>query len=188
MTIPFSESYKECKATIADARLYIIFSFLLFTFAIVLGFNYLNDSKIINDSLLDSFKNMRTDSYLIFVSSLFFHNITIAYLSLRIGILLGIFPFITIINSGVVIGWLFANFPQNNYLKLFTLMLPHGVFELPAMFIAWGIGFWRCKLLFIPNYDLISKQNVREIHKIFIFVVFPLLLLAAFIEAIPLVI
>ncbi len=178
--------FNESKNTICDAKKFILFSFLVFHLGIILGYYYLSTQKFIGDNYIELYDKTYSPSYLIYVSRILVHNVTVAYLSMRLGILLGLFPAISVIVSGISIGWLFANSTSVHWVKLFLMMAPHGVFELPAMFIAWGIGFWRCKMLFVPNYEKMSKENVRQVHKIFITFVVPLLFLAALIEGGPL--
>ncbi len=185
MNIPFLESYKSCKLTISNAKKHIVLSILIFIFGIIIGYTYFHGSKILYTSFLSLVRKIYSDYYLLVVSNIFFHNIIIAYLSLRIGVLLGIFPFINVLITGAMIGWLFANIPIGYHFKAFAMLIPHGVFELPAMFLSSGVGMWRIRLLYVPNYEKASKDNVQEIHKLFLFIIFPLLLVAAFIEGIP---
>ena len=157
--------FNESKNTIYDAKKFILFSFFVFHLGIILGYYYLSTQKFIGDHLVELFDKTYSSSYLIFVFRILAHNVTVAYLSMRLGILLGLFPAISVIVAGIYIGWLFANITCVHWTKLFLMIVPHGVFELPAMFIAWGIGFWRCKMLFVPNYEKMSKENVRQVHK-----------------------
>jgi stage II sporulation protein M len=174
--------YFESKNIIYDARKFIMFAFFMFCLGIILGYFYLSDSQLIKDGVTELLESFHTTSYFIFVSKIFIHNVIIAYLSIRLGILLGLIPTISSLASGISVGWAFANFNNIHYIKLLLLLVPHGVFELPAMFLAWGIGFWHCKIFFIPNYDQTPKENVKRIHKLFIRLILPLLAIAAIIE------
>ena len=178
--------YIASKVTIFDARKFILFSFLVFILSIIIGYSFFSDSQIVRDNYVELYREHQGHNYFIYVSKILFNNVTVAYISMRLGILLGLFPAISEMATGITIGWLFANAKNIHWLKLLFVLAPHGLFELTAMLIAWGIGFWRCKMLFVPNYDKVSKENVKQIHKVFITVVLPLLVLAAFIEGGPL--
>ncbi|MBW1984577.1 MAG: stage II sporulation protein M, partial [Deltaproteobacteria bacterium] len=84
--------------------------------------------------------------------------------------------------NGLMVGWLKTTFEKISGFNLFLLLLPHGIFELSAMFIAWGIGIWRVKLLFVPNFEEAAKVSLKRIHKVYVIVILPLLLIAAVIE------
>ena len=178
--------YIESINTICDAKKFILFSFVVYALGIILGYSYLNDFQVIRDAYIKLYEKFHDRSYLIFVSKIFIHNAAVAYISMRLGILFGLFPAISGMASGISIDWLFANAKSLHWAKLLYILAPHGLFEMPAMFIAWGIGFWRCKMLFVPNYEKVAKENVRKIHKIFITLILPLLILAAVIEGRPL--
>ena len=178
--------YIESRVTISDAKKFILFSFVVYALGIIVGYSYLNDVQVIRDEFIELYENYHDRSYFIFVSKIFIHNAVVAYISMRLGILFGLLPAISGMASGISIGWLFANTKSLHWLKLLLILAPHGLFEMPAMFIAWGIGFWRCKMLFVPNYEKVSKENVRKIHKIFVTLILPLLVLAAVIEGRPL--
>ena len=126
--------YLESKDMIYDARKFILFSFFMFCLGIIFGYFYLIDSQLIKDGVAELLKSFQTTNYFVFVSKIFIHNVLIAYLSMSLGILLGLMPAISSIASGISVGWAFANFNNIHYVKLLLLLVPHGVFELPAMF------------------------------------------------------
>ena len=61
-------------------------------------------------------------------------------------------------------------------------ILPHGVFELTAVFISLGMGLKLGTFIFVGEKIKSFKRFLYESINVFIFVVFPLLVLAAIIE------
>jgi len=176
----------DSKKTLFEARKHILFSVLIFAFGIVVGYLYLGNSEYLREGLAGLFKSFSNKTYFQFTLKIFIHNLIVAYLSMRLGLLFGILPALSAFGSGVSVGWLFANAGSAKWYKLVLLLSPHGIFEIPAMMLAWGVGFWRARLLFVPNYEKITKTNVRQVHKVFLVVVMPLLFVAAMVEGWPL--
>lgn len=179
-------SILEARNTIYEAKIFILFSFFIFILSSIVGYYYLSDAQVIRNNLNKMYEIYNRNNYVINTSRIFLHNAIVAYLSIRLGIVLGILPAMYAIVMGITAGWLFANIKSPHWTELILSLAPHGIFELTAMFISWGIGFWRCKLLFVKNYETAAKENVRKVHKVYICFVVPLLLLAAIAEGVAL--
>lgn len=52
-------------------------------------------------------------------------------------------------------------------IPIFIQSLPHGVFELSARFIAWGIGLWQAKFLFSPDDEGAKKPSLIKLQKVY---------------------
>ncbi len=114
---------------------------------------------------------------------IFFNNFKVSFTGMMAGVLLGIFPILQAVANGYVLG--FVSFTSVKIQGIFSLwkILPHGVFELPAVLIALGLGMRLGFLVFFKNFKKNFKEGLVESVRAFIFVVFPLLLLAALIES-----
>ena len=99
------------------------------------------------------------------------------------------FPLISVASNAVIIGAMAAYYQVLNLpLTLFLAgILPHGIFELPALFIAGTMGFLLCRNIVriilhngraVPMVELLAN-----ILRTLLFVIFPLLVCAALIEA-----
>ena len=120
-----------------------------------------------------------------------FKNNTMACLY---AILMGYIPFFfvdafSLITNGASIGIMGAVYSYSN-LSMSLLMaglLPHGIFELPAIFISLALGFKTCLLMTKRITGKINQLNMKEhtlnLVRVFVFIVIPLLILAALIEA-----
>lgn len=115
-------------------------------------------------------------------------NLRVAILGLFLGVLLGIIPFFTTSFNFFVIGLFFSSIAKKNILAAFIFifaLLPHGIFEIPALLISAAFGiklglFWKLKsphLNLKQKFLLALKQNIQIAPIITI-----LLIIAAFTE------
>lgn len=170
------------KNTIYEARNYIFFVIALFIAGIIYGQTHLQDNQQFHEIFQNLLKTHQSKSYFPFIIKIFIRNSLIAYVSMRFGIFLGIFPVFSSFFNGLMIGWFLSTFEKITEANLFLLLLPHGIFELSAMFLAWGVGVWRVKFLFISNFEEESKASLKKAHRVYLKIILPLLLIAAAIE------
>jgi stage II sporulation protein M len=84
--------------------------------------------------------------------------------------------------NGAVLGYVFSRVYVLYGASDFWRILPHGIFELPAIFIALGLGVKLGFFIFSGN---IKQEFLRRFYYsflVFLFVVVPLLIIAAIIE------
>jgi stage II sporulation protein M len=116
---------------------------------------------------------------------IFLNNAVKCFVVLILGILFGIVPLLFIMANGIGIGIVIgATAVKTGLLYVFIGLLPHGVLELPLVFISAAIGL---KL----GYDLLRAIVKRDVNiagefvdalKIFLVWLMPLFLVSAFIE------
>ncbi|ACV62613.1 protein of unknown function DUF95 transmembrane [Desulfofarcimen acetoxidans DSM 771] len=97
---------------------------------------------------------------------------------------LGIVPVLTLFFNGIVVGYAIK---PVLYLHgtgyLMASLLPHGIIELPAFFLSASVGMYlgvEQALKFIRNRP--PTYSVKDAAKFFTYIIFPVLLAAAFIE------
>jgi len=178
----FLDYFEEPKETILEARNYIFFVIVLFVLGIIYGYSHLQDNQQFHEILQNLIKTHQAKSYFPFIIKIFIRNAIVAYVSMRFGIFLGIFPVFSSVFNGLMIGWFISTFKKMTAVNIFLLLAPHGVFELSAMFIAWGLGIWRVKFLFIPSYEEEMKVSLKKVHRVYVKIVLPLLFIAALVE------
>ena len=113
------------------------------------------------------------------------NNMTVAFLTFAAGISFGIFTVYLLFFNGIMLGvvgtacWL-----HNMSLSLWSFVLPHGVLELPAIFIAGGAGFRIAQgLLFpglLPRRDALALAGTEAVR--LLVGTIPILILAGTIE------
>lgn len=176
----FFVKFKETKSYLKSSRKYvylICWIFLLFTF---IGF-FVPLPKEITSQLIQYFNSLvkQTESFgsVKMIAFLFQNNVFASFLGLLGGILFGIFPLFNGIMNGFVLGFAAKLSVTNNGLFSLWRLFPHGVFELPALFISLGIGL-RLGGKFMEKYFKV-KGELKQVG-VMGAIVLPLLILIGF--------
>jgi stage II sporulation protein M len=116
------------------------------------------------------------------ISFIFFNNIQSSFFGMVLGVLFGVFPLIALIFNGYLVGFVSKmSVDSSGWISLLNL-LPHGIFELPAIFISLGLGLKLGTFWFKKNKRKSFENYFFESLRVFVFVVLPLLIIAAIIE------
>lgn len=89
---------------------------------------------------------------------IFQNNLSSSFFAMIFGVFLGIVPLFNATFNGVILGYVFAKASAVAGPGVFLKILPHGVFELPAIIIALGMGL-RLGTGFLENYFIYYKRN-----------------------------
>lgn len=114
------------------------------------------------------------------------HNVVASLAVVVLGVVFGILPVVSIAANGILLGAVGADAAGRLGIGAVLLRVaPHGVFELPALFIAATYGLWLGAPARTPAADEPVGLGHRFRHALWRFavVVLPLLVLAAAIEA-----
>ncbi len=117
--------------------------------------------------------------------AIFLNNAFVSLISLVLGLALGILPILFIVFNGYLIGvisYLVAQ--ERGFLFIFLALLPHGILELPMVFLSAAIGLrlgHQVISALLGNETEIKREFIEGL-KFYIFWILPLLLLAAIIE------
>lgn len=131
-----------------EIRPYLIFSVLLFFAGIVAGgtpnssMDWLRGQLETIGKLAEQARGSDNPQTAFFWLILV-NNISTSAMAIYMGILAGIFPLIMLVTNGMVLGYLFgglADQGENVWLLVLKGILPHGIFELPALFLACAFG------------------------------------------------
>jgi len=162
---------------------FIYIAIIVFIIGIVFGFHHEETIKPFVGEIFDF-----ADSHLIgrgiFLSILFIFlkNYIAAILCIFLGFAFGIIPLISSFINGAVVGGLAAVLIRSEQAVKLFLLIPHGLFELPAFFIACGTGIWFGSYLLRKNRDE-TFENRRIRATLLSVLIIPLFFLAAIIEA-----
>jgi stage II sporulation protein M len=160
--------------------LVIFFSFFLVGFAFPIFFR----EKIFDfmANLVGSLEGLNTWEVMGFI---FFNNLKASFFALLFGIGFGVFPIITGVINGYLVGFVAREAARVEGILVLWRLLPHGIFELPAVFFCIGMGMKIGFSLFgKKNTKNNLKRNLKESLRFFAFVVIPLLIIAGIIEGI----
>lgn len=178
-----AENYKKSWEYIKESKtciLIIVGVFFLFT---LIGYfvptpNSL--SALISSYIKDVVNQTSGLSWIQLISFIFFNNAKSSFFGLIFGILFGIFPTLVAIFNGYVLGFVSNETVKTNGILILWKLLPHGIFELPAVFISLGLGLKLASKLFDKKRKF--GENFINAVRVFLFVVIPLLVIAAIIE------
>ncbi len=181
-------NYKLSLKTLKNTKNYIWFVSILFILFVLLGFIFpVFFQQQILDLIRDLLKKTEGLDVWNMIRFIFINNLKSSFFAIFCGVLFGIIPLAVSVVNGYVLGFVANRTIQSEgYLVLWRL-LPHGIFELPAVLISIGIGLRLGMFLFIYK----GKDKLKEFGKwlldglrVFVFIVIPLLVLAAIIEGV----
>jgi stage II sporulation protein M len=116
------------------------------------------------------------------ISFLFINNIKSAFLGMILGVILGIFPVVHAVVNGYVLGFVARKAVEADGILTLWRIFPHGIFELPAIFISLGLGL-KISSFILQRRKLKSlRLYFLESLRAFLIIVLPLLAIAAIIE------
>lgn len=182
-----SDQYKLAFKFLKDIKWFVVFSFGLFMFLFIFGFAYpyFFSDEILKylKEVISSTEGMSTAQLVIFI---FLNNLKASFFAFALGITFAVMPLALIVVNGYVLGFVSRLVASQEGITILWRLLPHGIFELPAIIFSVGIG---TKI----GFDLLNlKKGVRktllnnyaEGLRFFVLVVIPFLIIAAIIEGI----
>lgn len=188
----FLSGFKDTLVLPSEVFKYFFFSLILFFLFGALGFVVANMELVKVNEYIEVFvknlENISEMSVLGILLFIFLNNSVVAFLASIGGIVLSIFTILIIIANGFLLGIVLYVVIVVESLGFFLLgVIPHGVIEIPAVLFAAAIGMWLGKNLF--NYLIFKRGTKKEMQDkvkrafcTYIFVIIPLLFLAALIE------
>ncbi len=136
--------------------------FILFILSTLIGFINANNLRGIDAVLKDLIKQASDLKGISLISFIFINNTLTSLVGMFLGIFLGIFPIITVLSNGVILGYVLQKTAVTIGPLQFWRLIPHGIFELPAVFISLGLGL-KLGTDFIKNYFKKVKSRGMQI-------------------------
>ena len=173
-------------------KLGCIFILLTVLFAIT----YYENAELAKELLEPYFESLEgfiaEDGGLSFVD-LWLNNLFVCVRTVAMGVLpLVYLPLLVMLSNATVVGTVLGLTAAETQIRLtdaiLYMILPHGIFELPAMFLTFGMGVYICRFLTRRFFrrNLEDKRTfidvMNGIAKGFVLAVIPLVTIAAFIE------
>ncbi|WP_045217453.1 stage II sporulation protein M [Desulfonatronovibrio magnus] len=178
----FFPMLNEALQTIRAARPFILSAVLVYCAAAVAGWVYPGELQFMEDQFMELAKRFQDLNFIEFSTRIFMHNLVASYLAMCFVTLFGIIPMILAAFNGLLLGWFAGWLPEVSWMQLAVMLVPHGMFEWPAMFIAFGVGMWRGMGGMFTGTTLTWWQLWKKANYAYFFVVVPLLFVAAIIE------
>jgi len=182
----FNIFYRDVFSYLKESQNFIYGIVILFFLSAIIGFIFHTQFEIFNDVLRNIAESVQDLSAIQLVFFIFINNIQAALIGFIFGPLLGIAPVLNAIFNGSILGYVSYLAILSSGPLIMLQLLPHGIFELPAIFISLGMGLRWSTFIFAP------KEKVKEMFmyhfrnglKVFVGVVIPLLAIGAVIEGI----
>ena len=131
------------------------------------------------------------NSFLSWFVKLLINNMRVTFLITTSGILFYLFPLLVVFFNGIVLGFVIAYVGKPYGVPFVLLMLlPHGIFEIPAMVLAGETGvkmFWSVVTVVKSREWKRLPTTIILGYRTYVTRVAPLLLIAALIEAVLIV-
>lgn len=216
----FTENYRKSWRYIKESKNFIYVILVIFLLFIFIG-AFIPAPEFLEKQIFEFIEELLRKtagmSQRELISFIFLNNLQSGFFGMILGILFGIFSMITSILNGYLLGFVSSRAAYEEGIFVLWRLLPHGIFELPALLLSTGLGlklgfpfihryfkyYWKRKnilallgaFFLIPVIlTLILDKNLRKYQlkdflfkvnnslRVFLFVIFPFLLIAAIIE------
>lgn len=140
---------------------YIYLVIILFVASALGGFFFAGRLGFLDEvlkGLVDRASGLSFSELVIFILQ---NNLQASVLALGLGIFMGVFPVIDSIGNGVIIGYVLRKSWEVSGAMDFWKLVPHGIFELPAVFISFGLGI-KLGWGFVQNYFKRYNGNAQS--------------------------
>lgn len=182
-----SKEYKDSINYIKETKNFTFAIITIFIIFILIGFFIpapLQIEEAITKFIQELLEKTKDMSQAELISFIFTNNLQSSFFGMIFGILFGIFPIITSIVNGYLLGYVASAVTNTESILSLWRILPHGIFELPAIFISLGLGLKISSFVFQKEKIKSLKKYLIKSIKTFILIIIPLLIIAAIIEGI----
>jgi len=182
---------EEYRSYLIELRPYLKTSVVFFVIGIAIGLmivsRYPGLAGHFEDSVANFIRTFRGLPPFQLAGTIFLNNASKTLLAITLGALFGVIPGIFLLTNGVALGVVFTLAAQSKGLWLSLLsILPHGVIELPGVFLGTSIGLLvgnQALKMLRRRSDAALMFELKRGIRFFCTVIVPLLLVAAFVEA-----
>ncbi|MCK4938488.1 MAG: stage II sporulation protein M [Methanosarcinales archaeon] len=187
---PVPGSTPDVRTYIALLRPYLLIIIILFVVSVLAGYmtGYFNPE--IAEQMMGQFEEsydwIADESPLVIMLFIFANNTINSFIAMLLGVVFGLWPILFILINGFFIG--IVVFDTTREISIFIILaalIPHGIIELPMIFISAAIGLRLGYLTFLKiskQMKISIKQELFQAVRFFIKLIVPLLFIAAFIE------
>jgi stage II sporulation protein M len=179
------EEYIKSWRYLGESKKFIFWIIGIFFLLVILGF-LIPPSAGLYNLIMDKLKEIvqKTQGMNTFelITFIFFNNLQTSFSGMIFGVLFGIIPIMVTIINGYLVGFVSAMSVDSKGFSSLLSLLPHGIFELPAVFISLGLGLKFGSFIFEKDKINSFREFFWNSIRVFILIVIPLLIIAAIIE------
>lgn len=178
------EEYQKSWSYIKESKKFIYFVIGVFFIFTLIGF-FIPTSDFFMQQILEFIKELiektKGMSQGELISFIFLNNLYSSFFGMILGIFLGVFPIILAIMNGYLLGFVASLSVQDGGILVLWRIFPHGIFELPAIFISLGLGL-KLGFPFVYRYVIYfhKKKNYLALFLLILFLLLPILLTLIF--------
>jgi stage II sporulation protein M len=177
--------YKKGWDYIKNSKSFIFSIIGLFLFFGIMGF-VLKTPEVLLDEikkyLSEILKLTQDMSQIELIGFIFWNNLKVGFAGLFFGVLAGVVPFLFVLTNGYIIGIVSRMAVNEGGFGVLWRLLPHGVFELPAIFLSLGLGIKLGTFICKKDVGNSFKDYFKNSLRVFFLFILPLLFLASIIE------
>ena len=179
------KEYQKSWNYLKESKKFIWIVIWIFIASALIGF-FIPAPEIISQKIFEFIKEilLKTDgmSQSQLISFIFLNNVQSSFYGMIFGVFIGIFPIIFIAVNGYLLGFVANLAIQEGGLFSLWRIFPHGIFELPAVFISFALGLRIGVSIFNRKKFRKFNENFISCLKVFVLIIIPLLIIAAIIE------
>jgi len=179
------EEYKNSWNYLKESKNFIYIIIIIFFVFVLIGF-FIPAPDFLTEQILKFIEELigKTQgmSQWDLIKFIFLNNLQSSFYGVVFGVLLGIFPIVAAIANGYLLGFVSSITVENSGFLVLLRLLPHGIFELPAVFISLGLGLKFGTFVFQEKKLDSFKEYFLNSLKVFFLIVIPLLIIAGIIE------
>jgi stage II sporulation protein M len=185
------ENFKSSLSFLKEIKTFILLSLILFIISAIFGYIFPTlFQKEIAQLISDLVNQTQGLTSLELIKFIFLNNLKSSFFAVFFGFIFGIIPLVIAIFNGYVLGFVANKAVSVEGISVLLRLLPHGIFEIPAILISVASGLKLGIFIFKRHKDMKNEflENVLNSIRVFIFIVVPLLILAAIIEGILIIV
>jgi stage II sporulation protein M len=185
------KSYKELIKLIKQFKIILIIILFFFTVSIITGYTApLESQQLIIDLIKTQFEDIINAPDFEMFLKVMTNNIIASFIIIILGITI-VLPLAIIFFNGQILGIVAGHgvatgtLGPNPYAKLLLTILPHGIIELPAIFLSTFLAILLGLKLFFKH-KILPKESIKQVFKkffkIYFYIIIPAIILAAIVE------
>lgn len=184
-SLDLKQEYKKSWNYLKSSKKYFLIVITIMIIMALIGF-FLPAPEFISSEIMKVLEELvvktQDMSQLEIITFIIANNVQTSLFGLIFGLILGIFPIITAVVNGYLLGFVSSMSVSLEGTSSLLKLLPHGIFELPAVIIALGLGIKLGTIPFKKNTKKTLKEYLENSIRVFLLIILPLLLIAGIIE------
>lgn len=176
-----SEFFSSLKY-LKESQSFIWGSAIVFIVSIILGYFLHAHLGFYDNVLKEMIEKVSGLTGIRLIVSIFWNNLFASFLAIVLGIVLGIFPVLFNVYNGLMIGYVIKKVSMVSGLSEMWRLFPHGIFEIPAIMIAFGLGVRLGWFFLAKDEGEELRRRVIGSIRVFLFIILILIIVAAIIE------